>query len=845
MHFIKQLISTLLLLGLFPYSFTQSTYDAIRELLKQGDLITAEKELLPYSPITDNPELLVIRGDYYLRKGRNNKAIETFNKALTLFNDKKNENYAFCLNQLAIAYWNEGNNTRALEYAFEAQALRKKLVGSTHESYAASLNDIGLIYSNSNPKEALSYYQEALNTYYLIYDASDNKIGQAHVNMGIIHKNLKAYGSAIDEFNQALSVWKVKGRKSIRSAFTHRYLAETYSEMGVKELATKEIKQALAIYSNTVGKHHPDVASTLTYSGVLKLNEEKTDSALTIFHKALNANFDTNFSQNELNPPPTNGFFNGFVLLNTLFHKATTLERRYNSKSLKMRDLEAVVNHILVADTVIDKLRRSLVKENDKIELGKLAIKLYEVGIRSCYQAHSVSFSRKKHFLEQAYYFAEKSKSSVLLEAISDAKAKNFAGIPASILTTEDKLKADISFIEQKLAQKPAKEVALAYQAELFKLDNAYQTFTKKLEKEYPSYYQLKYKVSPPSIAEIQISIQKKEALIDYFIDESSHTLYVFAITRNNVSVVERVLPEDFDRYISGLRNGISYQQQEIYQTSGYKLYQYLMPDGISKGKITIIPTGRLGIIPFEALLTKKTKDKSYQELPYLINDFEIGYAYSSSLFIQEQLNNKTTNKALLCAPVSFEEMADLPGTKQEVNSINQLLTDSSFTTTQLVSEAAQEKTIKNLNLNEYKYIHLATHGVVNASQPELSKVFLVKDESEDGELYTGELYNLKLNADLVSLSACETGLGKIQRGEGIVGLSRSLLYAGAKNLVVSLWTVSDASTSQLMIDLYQNILSNSTNRYSTPLRSAKQALISSSDYSAPYYWAPFILVGR
>jgi CHAT domain-containing protein len=146
--------------------------------------------------------------------------------------------------------------------------------------------------------------------------------------------------------------------------------------------------------------------------------------------------------------------------------------------------------------------------------------------------------------------------------------------------------------------------------------------------------------------------------------------------------------------------------------------------------------------------------------------------------------------------------------------------------------------------LSNYSYLHFATHGVVDESNPELSRIYLQADaESEDGKLYTGEIYNLKLNADLVTLSACETGLGKISKGEGVIGLSRALVYAGAQNMIVSFWSVADDSTSELMKDFYDRMLNNPSMKFSDNLRASKQVLIN-GDYAAPYYWAPFVLLG-
>ena len=132
----------------------------------------------------------------------------------------------------------------------------------------------------------------------------------------------------------------------------------------------------------------------------------------------------------------------------------------------------------------------------------------------------------------------------------------------------------------------------------------------------------------------------------------------------------------------------------------------------------------------------------------------------------------------------------------------------------------------------------------MDEQHPELSRIFLNPGKNEDGNLYSGEIYNLELNADLVALSACETGLGKISKGEGVIGLSRALVYAGAQSIMVSFWNVADASTSQLMRDFYARLLAQGNNDFSGALRAAKLKMVQGKTYAAPYFWAPFVLLG-
>jgi len=190
--------------------------------------------------------------------------------------------------------------------------------------------------------------------------------------------------------------------------------------------------------------------------------------------------------------------------------------------------------------------------------------------------------------------------------------------------------------------------------------------------------------------------------------------------------------------------------------------------------------------------------------------------------------------------------ISSLPGTEQEVIEIYQYFVNNNFKAKANLYKAANEKEVKTTNLNNYRFIHFATHGFANMENPELSGLILAQDSSdnEDNILFLDEILNLNLNSNLVMLSACETGLGKIYKGEGIIGLSRALIYSGAQNIGVSLWQVSDESTRELMTQFYKNIVDNNSNDFGEPLRNAKLKLIETKAFSHPFYWSPFILIG-
>jgi CHAT domain-containing protein len=190
-----------------------------------------------------------------------------------------------------------------------------------------------------------------------------------------------------------------------------------------------------------------------------------------------------------------------------------------------------------------------------------------------------------------------------------------------------------------------------------------------------------------------------------------------------------------------------------------------------------------------------------------------------------------------------------LPATEIEVKTIFQQFNNKSKKALVQINENANEKFVKSEQMSKFKIIHFATHGFVNTLKPELSGILMEQSSGniEDGILYTGEIYNLKLNADLTVLSACETGLGKLKKGEGLIGLTRALLYAGSKSIIVSLWKVADKSTSDLMIDFYANLLEEKpeSQDFSKALQQAKLEMIKKETYAHPFYWSPFILIGK
>lgn len=794
-------------------------------------------------------------GFLYLNQGRNDLAIESLQEALEYFS-KENKtgslDAAQAMTYLGLVYKSTNKQAQAEEQLQMALNIRQSLLKKDHELIAASYNDLGFALAQYNNDLALDYYEKALAIYKKLHGTDHPKIAIANTNIGFIYRELVLYGDAVNNLETALKIWeKVYPQPHPSKAFVLFNLGETYKVMGNQQAARGYYDRALEMYKQSYASKHPEIAIVLNAIGNMELSAGKFDKALYFSQQALKANVPDFENDDESSNPVLENFYHGNVLLNSLLLKAQTLEARHFGKTLKFSDLETGLKTLQLCDRLIDVLRQQSTNESDKISLGIIANEVYADGVRIAHETAGIAL-KKKAFLELAFYFAEKSKSAVLLEAISESDAKSFAGIPAPLLEEEKDLKSAIALTAQKLAQKPSPEEEKYLRETSFNLNRSYESFVKKLEKDFPGYFNLKFNAASPSISQLQNLLDTRTALLSYFIDDKKNRLYIFLITSNTYRIIDHDLSEDFNKYITGLRNGLYFNVLSAFTEAASKLYKTLIPASIP-GRIkdlVIIPTGRLSIIPFETLLGKRSKsEQPYAALPYLLKDFSVRYEFSAGLLLQKTKQSVSkTPSIFLCAPIKFpakDNLSELPASETEVKGISQLFASKNISSSIYTGPEANEHLVKSNALKNHTFLHFATHGVVDENYPELSRIFLQSNSGgEDGNLFAGEIYNLEMDATLVTLSACQTGLGKISKGEGVIGLSRALVYAGAKNIIVSFWSVADESTSELMKDFYSRLLENNSADFSNNLRQAKLSLMQNENYSAPYYWAPFILIG-
>jgi len=245
---------------------------------------------------------------------------------------------------------------------------------------------------------------------------------------------------------------------------------------------------------------------------------------------------------------------------------------------------------------------------------------------------------------------------------------------------------------------------------------------------------------------------------------------------------------------------------------------------------IGIIPHGALHFLPFQALIDPDGK--------YLAEKYNIFYTPSASIYLYSKKKNPKSEKqiiAMALGDLNLGDFSGLPGTKFEVEEMRSLYSDITYR-----YEAESTETYFKENGSSYQYIHLATHGIMDPVQPLYSFLLFAPTDEDDGLLTVTEVFGLDLKASLVTLSACQTGLGDLSKGDDIIGLSRAFLYAGSPAVIVSLWSVADQPTALLMTTFYKNLEDRSPQE---ALSIAQREVM--KQYPAPYYWAPFQLIGR
>ncbi len=771
------------------------------------------------------------------------KAIKNFKKASNLNIYPKKSAQSLCW--LARCYRVIGDYEKSINYHIKGINLLKKY-SREGEIIIQSLN-LSLTCINSkklkNKLLAINYLKSVdsliLNNYkeqpdlLTVYD-------QVYNFLGIIYNSKELY-----DFNKA----KYFYQKALKESSINKDSLNTsmfYSNLG--ELYLKE-KNDSAIYffnksnlfSNTLNKNSknyylrenliPLIAENLKQTSKYYSNKLELKTALNFIQKSnriiLRLENDETFEKIKYDKlTRKRKIINGLKVQIELLIKL-------NIKEKNPFFLNSLSENVIIADNLI----KSILTNNENINESKFLWRedVSQIYFMGSYAAHLLGNQ------ELVFNYQEKNKAFLLAQSVNENNYK--IHLPNHVINEDLKFRKEILNLEADLEKENDSK---KLKDSLFTLKFNYQNFNDSIQELYPDYFENKNKVKQVGLDEVQKKLDKNTIVVSY---TNNYTYYDdFHTEENKKAIIGLVISKDktisfkIDDAQKIINNSNQFRQfitkplkdkegLTKFKEVSYDLYDQLFPTeeikNLIKGKkLIIIPDNELQNIPFEAFNTNN------QDLTYLVESNDISYANSMSfLNINKNIYRKQDKDFVGFAPINFNNtnLNSLLYSEKEINAIDRLLSTESYT-----NEKASKENFLETSENA-KIIHLATHANVSNNPV----IHFNKDS-----LQLHELYTYKNNADLVVLSACETNLGEIKKGEGVLSLARGFFYSGSNAVISSLWKVNDATSSTIITDFYKNLKNNQTK--SAALNNAKRNYLKNHSLSekSPYYWASFVLIG-
>jgi len=744
----------------------------------------------------------------------------------------------------------KGDLTSAREHSIYALRLKSDTLGVNHPDVATAHEVLAQVEQGTkNYADALRHLQEALRIRLLIQGGANRPdLVRLMLRMAVLYEALKRTEEASATLERAsLYAYQSHQRNPVLMARLYETEADILH-------ARKELIDAAACYDRAIAALSPD-SSEPTHA----VGNEDVDLA------------------------------NRVHLLRILKKKGACLEESADRVGPAIRSLRSALDAYDQGSQIFIKLRSNYESEGSKFRLLEEFSDIYESGIRVSLLLRDLTHDQK--YLASAFSFAELNKAGILLEGIRGARVKAFAGVPQDVLQNERLLKTRLTACEIQLSKAldqatcdSARVQALRWKA--ISLREDLRQVREGIRRAYPSYARLSECDTLPLVERVQQVLDDSTLIMEYFLGDARG--YLFLIGKRKLDVRILRSPAKIAAAATSLTRSIRMVDYDSFLGSSRRVYAYVIsPAGraiAAYSRLVIVPDRILSNIPFEALVPgpegRSDKRQNFSTLPFLVRSHEISVVPSVNLFCEsiERVNQthpvsgtfagfapvfrESTGTGLILASNRFADGLDtthlrsisiggkrfreLPYSDVEVTGIAGKFAELGLPSRTFVNEHASEESFKQ-NAPLFSFLHVATHGLVNARDPNRSALLFAQPpdtaSGEDGVLYAAEAYNLNLNAELVVLSSCESGIGRFVTGEGVYALMRGFLYSGAHNIMYSLWQVMDHHTSELMQMFYEGVLKGW--RFGKALQMAKIRMLVNERTAFPFCWAGFVLVGR
>ncbi|GAB5525363.1 MAG: hypothetical protein Roseis2KO_32350 [Roseivirga sp.] len=716
-------------------------------------------------------------------------------------------------------------------------------------------NNIGALYeAQEMPDSSMYYNKKALEIRKSIMSPNNWQLGLSYLNLGSDYLTQKNYKKSL-EFLNKVSMDQFPYAPSLANA-----KGNAFNGLKQADSALHYYKKAIRVIDDV-----RDVNYSLYHSQLADFfdAQDQPDSALYYYHQTLSVNIDGTAPES-LFETDVQSIIHPVSFLETLL----TIVRFSNKQFEKTQDsshLTRARRAITLSKKVITSIRSSFIQEVDNVAFYKLTREMIDVSLES------FALDNANESSEDLFQMIDLGKSHIVLSAVKSRK------LGAS--SSQEELLSKLSKLKNRITKERSKLLTISIKDKAFGSTSPSSSTLKELEQQLAESL-IELRKSQPGLhgylTSIGGSFSKREldsylrstnsSILQFF--WSSDRLTVVTLSDGNFTVHQPELnPDSLHANLASFKaitkdptkvNPISYK--EFVNSANYLYNSVLAPLllEVSSEKLLIIPDGPFQNLPFEILLSAEVNSDNvnFGDLPYLIKSFEINYASSVALLLaNNSAAHQNNTEYMAWAPFSAttgasidseilrdESLSGLPGTTKELEALA-----SVFKGVQFFSENADEYSFKS-NANEASIIHIATHGIINDQQPELSNLVfgetIESDTVDDNRLFMFELYAMALNSELAVLTACNTGAGKQEQGEGTISLARAFKYAGAKSVLMSLWLANDQSTSDIVGNFYRNLADKQGK--GEALRNAKLQYLKQADNlgSHPFYWSHLILSG-
>lgn len=848
-----------------------ASYDALGQLQKALEYYNQALPLLRLVGSRDGEAVVLNNSGYaYFKLGELQKALEYYGQSVLILRDLGNRfGEGYVLDNMGQAYRVSGEPQKALQSYDQALEIRRAIADRAGQ--ATTFHNMGMVYLNSGePQRALDYFEQAL---LLKPEAGDRRdeattldmIGRAYLGLGETRK-------ALDYSNQSLTLRRAVGDR-YGEAKSLANIGAAYFELGEWEKALEYSDQSLKLL-RTVGDR-PQEAATLHTMGSTYSKLREAAKAMEFYERSLVLSRTIGFQSQEA----------------TTLLSIARLER-------DGANLVEARRHIEAALTIIESTRAKVVSQGLRSSYLASRQDHYEFYIDLLMQMHRNQPTAGFDLV--ALQASERARARSLLDMLNEARADIRQGVDPALLERERSLQQQLNGKTDRLTRllnrkhTDAQESAARKEIEVLVSD--YQDVAAQIRVKSPRYAALT-QPQPLAGGEIQQLLDNDTLLLEYALGEERS--YLWAVTPTSIKSFELPKRSEIETSARQVYDLLVTKTDKVHSESLTALSKTLLgpvADQLGRKRLVIIGQGTLQYLPFGALADPSaSRGPNVTSQPLILNHEIVSLPSASVMAVmrREFSNRKVASKKVMvfADPVfgkddqrvkvaiksqdtdngngngGEKKIGKTPPPLDAVRSANDLNITGferlplSRTEADLITAIVpRDQSLKALDfgasraiatgpeLSRYQIVHFATHSLLNNQHPELSGIVLsLVDEQgqpQDGFLRLHDIYNLKSDADLVVLSACQTALGKEIKGEGLIGLTRGFMYAGTPRVVASLWKVSDKATAELMKRFYQKMLRDRL-RPAAALRAAQVSMLKEKQWEAPYYWAGFVLQGE